>query len=123
MKLTLVELAKIEDMAILGEDGNPVGYCQTKSSKSTSGFWTLPRCFANTWASMPKRIWTFTRTVWINVSEALEPTKSFEESNGPDGILSEASKKFQEAAAMATFNWGNAHVLGEKNGRWERTTG
>ena len=43
-------------------------------------------------------------------SEALEPTKSLEESNGPDGILSEASKKFQEAAAMATFNWGNVHM-------------
>ena len=36
--------------------------------------------------------------------------KTLEESNGPDGILSEASKKFQEAAALATFNWGNVHM-------------
>ena len=110
VKLTLVELAKIEDMAILGEDGKPVGLPPNEVVEIDEWILDFAALFREHLGIDAEAHLDFHSDGLDKCSEALEPTKSLEESNGPDGILSEASKKFQEAAAMATFNWGNVHM-------------
>ena len=110
VKLTLVELAKIEDMAILGEDGKPVGLPPNEVVEIDEWILDFAALFREHLGIDAEAHLDFHSDGLDKCSEALEPTKSLEESNGPDGVLSEASKKFQEAAAMATFNWGNVHM-------------
>ena len=110
VKLTFVELAKIEDMAILGEDGKPVGLPPNEVVEIDEWILDFAALFREHLGIDAAAHLDFPSDGLDKCSEALEPTKSLEESNGPDGILSEASKKFQEAAAMATFNWGNVHM-------------
>lgn len=110
VKLTLVELAKIEDMAILGDDGKPVGLPPNEVVEIDEWILDFAALFREHLGIDAEAHLDFHSDGLDKCSEALEPTKSLEESNGPDGILSEASKKFQEAAAMATFNWGNVHM-------------
>ncbi|CAL6310281.1 unnamed protein product [Bathycoccus prasinos] len=101
VKLTLVELAKIEDMAILGEDGKPVGLPPNEVVEIDE--WILD------FAALFREHLGIDAEAHLDFhSDGLD--KCSRQSNGPDGILSEASKKFQEAAAMATFNWGNVHM-------------
>ena len=117
VKLTLVELAKIEDMAILGEDGKPVGLPPNEVVEIDEWILDFAALFREHLGIDAEAHLDFHSDGLDKCSEALEPTKSLEESNGPDGILSEASKKFQEAAAMATFNWGNVHMCSARK-KW-----
>jgi len=110
VKLTLVELAKIEDMAVLDEDGKPVGLPPNEVVEIDEWILDFAALFREHLGIDAEAHLDFHTDGLEKCSEALEPTKTLEESNGPDGILSEASKKFQEAAAMATFNWGNVHM-------------
>ena len=110
MKLTLVELAKIEDMAVLDEDGKPVGLPPNEVVEIDEWILDFAALFREHLGIDAEAHLDFHTDGLEKCSEALEPTKTLEESNGPDGILSEASKKFQEAAALATFNWGNVHM-------------
>lgn len=110
VKLTLVELAKIEDMAVLDEDGKPVGLPPNEVVEIDEWILDFAALFREHLGIDAEAHLDFHTDGLEKCSEALEPTKTLEESNGPDGILSEASKKFQEAAALATFNWGNVHM-------------
>ena len=115
MKLTLVELAKIEDMAVLTRR-KPVGLPPNEVVEIDEWILDFAALFREHLGIEAEAHGLYTDGL-EKCSEALEPTKTLEESNGPDGILSEASKKFQEAAALATFNWGNVHMCSARK-KW-----
>jgi len=110
VKLTLVELTKIEDMAILGEDGKPIGLPPNEVVEIDEWILDFAALFREHLGIDAEAHLDLHSDGLDKCSLALEPTKTLEESNGKDGILAEAALKFQEAAAVATYNWGNVHM-------------
>ena len=107
MKLTLVELAKIEDMAVLDEDGKPVGLPPNEVVEIDEWILDFAALFREHLGIDAEAHLDFHTDGLEKCSEALEPTKTLEVATGQMEFYPKPRKSLQEAAALATFNWGN----------------